>query len=404
MMSYDKRLNIPLTLLTITVFFGHLLPVVNYYQLLVVILMCTILVTFKEAKVSINNNIIWLLCVLILCISLLLSSDASSTLRFLLMFLSILFIKIIYESQFRWQDFLIKMFFYCSFIHVFFTILQYLLPSIVTTINSIVLSATDYGSNLTLFGGGNYAGITGQTGINAFYISIFIAIVFSKLLTESNKKLLLILGLILAIIALFLTAKRSQLVVNGIAMFIVFILMSRNKQGFKLKNAYIPVFVILLGYIVLNYVPAASHLVEKFNLLSDADDITNGRTDLWELSINIFKEHPIFGVGAGTILSHIGEMAHNIYIQLLAETGIVGFSCFTLAFLTSLVNSVIIINKARSSSENLKLSLSVGLYLQIYFLLYGLSGNPLYSPIYLLPYMIMITIVNSVYKEIKSKV
>lgn len=68
---------------------------------------------------------------------------------------------------------------------------------------------------------------------------------------------------------------------------------------------------------------------------SDLPDERFSRTDLWQATSKMIKDHPIFGVGFGAFqyafprydqssgLLRV-EQAHNDYLQLIAETGVVG--------------------------------------------------------------------------------
>ncbi|HSJ29478.1 MAG TPA: O-antigen ligase family protein [Acidimicrobiia bacterium] len=59
------------------------------------------------------------------------------------------------------------------------------------------------------------------------------------------------------------------------------------------------------------------------------------RADVWPEYVEMFKQNPIFGVGlsVGWQTNSIGQEPHNLALELLSETGIVGF----LAWLTLLV-------------------------------------------------------------------
>src|SRR5207244_3338596 len=61
---------------------------------------------------------------------------------------------------------------------------------------------------------------------------------------------------------------------------------------------------------------------------------------LWDTAWNLFKQSPIAGVGWGNFVMLYGDYlkvswippeefdVHNIYLQLLAETGVIGFAIF----------------------------------------------------------------------------
>jgi O-antigen ligase len=59
----------------------------------------------------------------------------------------------------------------------------------------------------------------------------------------------------------------------------------------------------------------------------------SGRRNLWRSSYESFLEHPYLGIGWGGHMriklkysrSDEGKVAHNVYLSVLAETGIVGF-------------------------------------------------------------------------------
>jgi len=51
------------------------------------------------------------------------------------------------------------------------------------------------------------------------------------------------------------------------------------------------------------------------------------RLELWSTAINLFKEHPIIGVGVGRFsdAADIGKTAHQSYLLVLSEMGLVGY-------------------------------------------------------------------------------
>ena len=82
---------------------------------------------------------------------------------------------------------------------------------------------------------------------------------------------------------------------------------------------------------------------------------SSGRGDLWRVALDVFHDHPLAGVGAGNfeaVESHfvlrpgaisriqylvdVPHLVHNTYLQLLAETGVIGLLLYLLVILGSL--------------------------------------------------------------------
>ncbi|MGE6203828.1 O-antigen ligase family protein [Guptibacillus hwajinpoensis] len=294
-------------------------------------------------------------------------------------------------------------FFVFSLIHVLATLFQFLKPNLMSNVNSIILSGQNLVSNQELLNLGSYAGITGQTGINSLYISIFIAVVFSKLLNKpQGKKIIILILLSVGFLALLLTVKRSQVIVNLISMMIVLFVFINND---KKKTAFfvsIPVLISGLGFIIIKTIPRADAVFDKFAFFSEQSDFTNGREYLWNTSLEIFAQNPLFGVGAATIIKHIQDMSHNIYIQLLAEMGVLGFTVFILGVLISFVITIRETKKYIKNDKtqyHTKMHLGFSIYMQTYFLLYGFFGNPLYGIVFLATYMQSIALGKSYFSK-----
>lgn len=90
---------------------------------------------------------------------------------------------------------------------------------------------------------------------------------------------------------------------------------------------------------------ASTHFRERLvSIVSTEKSSNTTRIDLWKANLEMFKEHPLFGVGYGVnedlvatyfqkmgIVQEFNGHAHNNYLQFLAGTGITGLALF-LAF------------------------------------------------------------------------
>ncbi|MBX9769554.1 MAG: O-antigen ligase family protein, partial [Bdellovibrionales bacterium] len=90
---------------------------------------------------------------------------------------------------------------------------------------------------------------------------------------------------------------------------------------------------------------------ERFTSIWDQNFFSNvERKNVWKANLQMFYDHPWFGIGLGQNEARLGEYyqrlgvqsefgghAHNNYFQYLATTGIIGFACYMIFILTLLL-------------------------------------------------------------------
>ena len=212
-----------------------------------------------------------------------------------------------------------------------------------------------------------------------------------------------------------LTGKRGPLLFSVIAIVFVYYFFKADKPKGRILKI---ISLILVGVVALLiasiWIPQLLNVVNRFFSESDSGDVTAGRGPLYALAYSLFLEKPIFGHGWGSYPSYYYENlgkymtvykyrhAHNIYLQLLCEVGIVGFVLYVAFFLYNLFNTIILFKEYRKdekyfpqSAENI---MPFCLFVQLFFILYGMTGNPLYDVAMLFPYYFSIMYIDY-YKE-----
>lgn len=138
----------------------------------------------------------------------------------------------------------------------------------------------------------------------------------------------------LAIFAVILTASRTA-VLSTIPVF--WFMLSSATQLKPPTRLFLAIGIAASLFFLQPLIPQTS--IDRLNTTSSeltAGDL-NGRREIWDTGIEAFLEQPIQGMGSGvfkTITS--GQVAHNTYLSVLTETGIVGFLLFAIILFTTL--------------------------------------------------------------------
>ena len=199
------------------------------------------------------------------------------------------------------------------------------------------------------------------------------------------------------LVALLATGKRAHFAFFILAIVIVYYYLNCDqpvKRGFKIV-AIIAVGMFLLVLLV-NYVPFIANNVNAWIDRFSSDNIDSGRSGLRVIALSLFKENSLFGIGwDGFMYSYASIFGtqiavHMNYLQLLCEVGIIGaipfFAFFAISF-THVINSLKEIVVYSPNDTDAKFFLAFATYYQTFFLLYCLTGNPLYDASTLFPYM-----------------
>lgn len=202
--------------------------------------------------------------------------------------------------------------------------------------------------------GSNFA-TSGGYGPNqvATFMGLGMFIFFSRVILESPSKFLLITNLIVALNISYrgmLTFSRGGMITGFlmIVLLLLFLYYKSNYRG-KVKLNYIIVFVTLAMMATWGYTSfQTGGLIDKRYANQDArgrvkESQLTGREDIASSEIDMFFEHPIFGVGVGKgveiraleIGGHV--QSHDEITRMLAEHGTLGILGLLILFFTPLV-------------------------------------------------------------------
>ena len=395
--SKNILLNIYILLAVFFIFtnfmYGFQGPIVIFLTLFLIFIQL-----ISKSKLNFDlRDFLFLLLGLLFLISGLKSTAYSQAISYSIAFICIVISMVIFKQE---KDLNYKLLFNLilifSGIHVFSTIIYQLFPSYIQKILPLILSEKDLARNLYEFNyNGIICGITPIQGLNAIYISSYLMVVFSRMLGDNNKKIINIILLIFGFIALLLTSKRGLLLANIISIVILFLYNRWKNNKINISDTFKSMILILMLFfigifIVNNFFPEALQIFERFK----QNDYLTGRQILWKTAWNDFLLNH-FPNGSGLfssrllLLIHTGASndVHNIYLQIIVELGVVGFSVFFINLISVLKR----IMKIKININN-KSIIFPCVYIVVVFLIYGFTGNWFFDPTTIFLYYLIIGI------------
>ena len=178
----------------------------------------------------------------------------------------------------------------------------------------------------------------------AGYLSMIVPLVIGQLLVTKDIGKKVLLGFIASIISagIFISLSRGGIICFLWTIFTMCVLLVIF--GNKLKSFVIMLSIAIFLVVFVNWL-GKDEIVKRVATIGyiEGIDSVNIRTDIWRDTLKIVKDFPVTGTGLGTF-SHIFPKYKNMklqlffthtendYLQLLSETGLVGFLTF-IAFL-----------------------------------------------------------------------
>jgi O-antigen ligase len=192
----------------------------------------------------------------------------------------------------------------------------------------------NYLHNITEFYG-RYTIANIDTDLMSYILALAIPMAAYLAKAYQNKFMVLfnIVAIPVIMYAIFLTGTRTGFIVGMLGIF--YWLFTQRKASLKIKLIMFILFIASIG-VVLTFAPKAS--VDR--VLSAGSSIKSGdlnyRTVIWKTSIQEWKNSPIIGTGVGGLYSLLSRQhvnyawAHNTFIHLLTENGIIGLTLYVL--------------------------------------------------------------------------
>lgn len=243
----------------------------------------------------------------------------------LLFFFSVMLVYLDSADRLRKITSLITIF---GFLFAFFAILQYVLsPTKIYGIYETSHAAQSFGSFVNRH---NFAAFMEMA------IAVPLGLLFVGAVAR-EKRLIYLTAIGLMGVALLMSGSRGGLIaLLSSVLFMIFLTgktKSVNQIALKVGLAALLLVIIVAGAIFVGGESALTRFAET----AGSDDFTANRWQIWSVTIEVIRNNLPFGAGIGafatayTLFDPTGgtdrvEQAHNDYLQVLADAGIIGFA------------------------------------------------------------------------------
>ncbi len=397
--------SICLYLMVALSFLHHIFIYSNLYSVYIVLLFSLAIVAALSGKLLIlqtkSTNLMWALPTAAMLFSYYFISSRNGSARgdILVLLAGIMFCMLTIHKMHDYSNCL-KLLVFMGSLHGIGVILHRFLPSVHRVLISVL---PDQMVQLILQS--NTRGFTVNSGFSAAFVTVGILALLALRAKGHKAGFRYKALLVFLFIALLFTGKRAHPLFLLIAVVLCFLLPLRGSKRIRRYWIIFLVFAVLIVVFllfkdILVSIPFFSEIIRTLNGVMLGEDITTARTALSKFAWQLFLQNPIFGIGWGDFrtsvvgnVTHITELdTHNIYLQLLSETGVIGFIAFMLPMFITWNKAKNAFRKVMQSEDAILLKWKSINYFsfafQTFFLLYGLTGNPLFDPNWQILYMV----------------
>lgn len=199
-----------------------------------------------------------------------------------------------------------------------------------------------------------------------------------KIKIQLTTQLVLVFATSLIAISLILAQSRGAIFSFAASILIFYMLTSQNNRSISLKY-HLGLFLIVI--ILYSVWIGLDPVIEKF---SDTTEELPKRTYIWKDSLNLIGDFPLVGIGLGNFnlaytlykkeayWPYVYDHAHNDYIELAAETGLLGFALVMWGIISFFKDTIVNLRNFSPKKDPLRYYLFIGC-------LSGLSGMMIHA-------------------------
>lgn len=184
---------------------------------------------------------------------------------------------------------------------------------------------------------------TSRTSV--FVAAYLVCLLPLALLINNNYVKIAMIGIILVVV--FTNTKRTALIATVLSIVSFLFLKTKIDSKGKVKHFVLAILSVVAIGAIFNYFDALNDNILSQRLADIGDDGGNGRSDIWRSIFVKIRMSPffdfVFGHGYMSTVNDVGISAHNDFLEVLYDYGLIGFIPYLLLHYTLLKKSLLLI-------------------------------------------------------------
>ncbi|MBR4791748.1 MAG: O-antigen ligase family protein [Treponema sp.] len=298
----------------------------------------------------------------------------------------------------NWHELFFKSIFIFSFVFMIAAVLQVFIPVLLDNINTVLYPKTTVATMRRLTTNGYYTGLSSYITYQCHNILPVIGLSFATILFKEMKRKETFLWFCICGLSMFsmiITNKRMPLAAMVLSLIICVLISIKNK---KVRNRAIIIGIIMFAafIVMILFTPYGEKVLER--ILESKGVGNEARGYLWSSAVKLWFRRPILGNGYNSFSEFSELSVHNSYLQVLCESGIIGFTLFLGIYYIPLFKTISVFNKINTNkyAVTLKIILFSTMFYQLFCVIHSFTesvfhGNSLFLPLSILsavPYSI----------------
>jgi O-antigen ligase len=212
----------------------------------------------------------------------------------------------------------------------------FILGAYLTIASQLINFAT--GQTISAYNAGRFSGAGQNAGEFALILSLTLPLAWHLAITQEPGAGAVALRIVnftyipLALFATVLTASRTSLLTNIPGLLYIVGTLSKIKRVYRIM-----IFIVFVTSMILIQPVIPQATLDRLSTIGASIEEMDlgGRAQLWKGSFAIFLKHPYIGIGSDALSApdQLGSFAHNTFLSIMAELGLVGLFLFLCSLL-----------------------------------------------------------------------